>query len=195
MSVVGDPTTYRPEKDDIFLCAVGDPLERRRYASPIVRKGGEFIVLVHPLASVSAFVSLGRGSMIGPFASVSPDVRIGEFVTVNSYTGIGHDVKIGSWCEIDGHCLIAGRACIGDRFESMAVRQSHRTWKSKTTPLSVLAASLSDACLLASPYSVTRLGNSIGARRHDAGLPSPISGRPYRCVTVTAATAADGRRS
>lgn len=111
--IVGDPMTYVPGPDDIFLCAVGDPVDRQRYAKRIIDKGGYFIALVHPKALVSTFASLGRGSIIGPFASVSPDAKIGEFVTVNSYTGIAHDVKIGDWCEIDGHCLIAGRARIG----------------------------------------------------------------------------------
>src|SRR4051812_44598210 len=29
--IVGDPATYQPQEDDIFLCAVGDPAERRKY--------------------------------------------------------------------------------------------------------------------------------------------------------------------
>ena len=111
--IVGDPMTYIPGPEDVFLCALGDPAERRRYAKPILDKGGYFMVLVHPHALVSTFSTLGRGSIIGPFASVSPDAHIGEFVTVNSYTGIAHDARIGDWCEIDGHCLIAGRAQIG----------------------------------------------------------------------------------
>ncbi len=111
--IVGDPMTYTPDPNDIFVCALGDPVMRRRYARPILDKGGEFIALVHPKALVSTFVSLGRGSIVGPFASISPDVSIGEFVTINSYTAIAHDVRIGDWGEIDGHCLIAGRTRVG----------------------------------------------------------------------------------
>jgi sugar O-acyltransferase (sialic acid O-acetyltransferase NeuD family) len=115
LKIIGDPLTYQPVSDDIFLCAVGDPAARREYAAPIIDRGGEFAVLFHPRASVSAFLSIGRGSIIGRFVSISPDVTIGEFVTVNSYTALGHDVSVGDWCEIDGHCLIAGRVKIGQR--------------------------------------------------------------------------------
>jgi len=111
--IVGDPMSYAPGVDDIFLCAVGDPKERQRYARPILDKGGRFMVLIHPTALVSAFVSMGQGSIIGPLVSVSPDVRIGQFVTINSYSSIAHDVCVGDWCEVDGHCLIAGRAKVG----------------------------------------------------------------------------------
>jgi sugar O-acyltransferase (sialic acid O-acetyltransferase NeuD family) len=114
LKIIGDPLSYKPQASDIFLCAVGAPAERKRYAAPLIEKGAEFTVLFHPRASVSAFLSIGRGSIIGPFVSVSPDVAIGEFVTVNSYTALAHDVVVGDWCEIDGHCLIAGRVKIGN---------------------------------------------------------------------------------
>jgi len=111
--IIGDPMTYQPERDDVFICAVGDPVSRRRYATPVLEKGGEFLSLIHAHALVSAFVSIGRGVIVGPYAAISPDVVIGDFVAINSYTGVGHDVRIGDWCEVDGHCLIAGRAQIG----------------------------------------------------------------------------------
>jgi sugar O-acyltransferase (sialic acid O-acetyltransferase NeuD family) len=111
--VLGDPLTYVPQKDDIFVAGVGEPGPRREYSTPLIRKGAEFIILIHPRASVSVFATMGRGCIVGPFCAISPDAHIGEFVTINSYTGIAHDVHIGDWCEIDGHCLIAGRSKIG----------------------------------------------------------------------------------
>lgn len=114
VGIVGDPMTYVPGPDDVFLCAVGDPAERRRYVTPILEKGGEFITLMHPRSEVSVYATLAEGTIIGPLACISPDAHIGRFVTINSYTSIAHDVTVGDWCEIDGHCLIAGRATIGE---------------------------------------------------------------------------------
>ena len=112
--ILGDPLTYSPRPDDVFICALGDPGQRRKYAEPLLSKGGNFITLFHPKAEISVFAAIGRGSIIGPFASISPDARLGEFVVVNSYTGIGHDAAIGNWSTIDGHCLLAGHAHIGE---------------------------------------------------------------------------------
>jgi sugar O-acyltransferase (sialic acid O-acetyltransferase NeuD family) len=113
--VVGAPHTYVPQTDDVFLCTLGNPADRRKYAEPVLAKGGKFINLVHPLAAVSTYVSMGEGCIIGPYASLSPDVRLGRFVTISSYTAVSHDVTIGDWCEIGGHCLIAGRAKVGQQ--------------------------------------------------------------------------------
>ena len=114
LPILGEPMSYVPDPEDVFVCALGDPHERRKYASPIIDKGGRFITLMHPKAEVSVFASIGRGSIIGPFTSISPDVRIGQFSVINSYTGLGHDAVLGDWCTIDGHCLIAGNARIGE---------------------------------------------------------------------------------
>jgi sugar O-acyltransferase (sialic acid O-acetyltransferase NeuD family) len=112
--VLGSPMDYVPEKGDVFICAVGSPAERRRYAEPILQKGGQFTRLIHPQAAASVYANAGIGCIVGPFASLSPDCRLGRFVTVSSYTAIAHDVDIGDWSEIGGHCLIAGRVRIGE---------------------------------------------------------------------------------
>ena len=113
VGVVGDPKTYAPGPDDVFVCALGDPRDKIEYAQPILDKGGRFINLLHPWAAVSVYMRIGVGCIVAPFASISCDTQIGNFVVVNGYAGIGHDVQIGDWCEIDGHCLIAGGVQIG----------------------------------------------------------------------------------
>jgi sugar O-acyltransferase (sialic acid O-acetyltransferase NeuD family) len=113
-AILGDPLTYTPAPDDVFLCALGSPADRRQYTAPILANGGEFIRLVHPNTAVSAFAAIGTGSIVGPYASLSPDSRVGRFASVSSYTALAHDVVVGDWTEIGGHCLIAGGVTIGE---------------------------------------------------------------------------------
>jgi sugar O-acyltransferase (sialic acid O-acetyltransferase NeuD family) len=110
--IVGDPLLYEPQPGDVFLCAIGDPAERRKYAGPLIDKGAEFIRLVHPLASVSTFATIGAGSIISAYASLSPDCKVGRHVTISSYTAIAHDVTIADWVEIGAHGLVAGNVHI-----------------------------------------------------------------------------------
>lgn len=41
--IIGDPMNYLPQPDDVFVCAMGNPYDRHRYALPILEKGGRFI--------------------------------------------------------------------------------------------------------------------------------------------------------
>ncbi|ADG17115.1 sugar O-acyltransferase, sialic acid O-acetyltransferase NeuD family [Paraburkholderia atlantica] len=110
--VLGDPLTYVPQEGDVFLCAIGDPAQRRKYTAALIERGVEFVKLVHPLAAVSSFASIGPGSIIGAYASLSPDCRIGQHVTISNYTAVAHDTTIGDWVEIGAHCLIAGNVSV-----------------------------------------------------------------------------------
>lgn len=111
--IIGDPFTYQPASDDVFLCAVGDPSERRRHARPILEKGGVFVNLLHPKSAMTVYSSIGYGCVFAPHVGVSCDVTIGNFVCINEYAIIGHDATIGDWCQINGHVTVAGGAEIG----------------------------------------------------------------------------------
>jgi sugar O-acyltransferase (sialic acid O-acetyltransferase NeuD family) len=106
--VLGDPLTYEPQPDDVFLCALGAPADRIQYARPLLDKGAQFVRLVHPLASVSVFASIGLGSIIGAYVSLSPDCHIGQHVTITYGSVIGHDTHVGDWVEIGMHSLVSG---------------------------------------------------------------------------------------
>lgn len=113
--ILGDPLHHQPSPDEVFVCALGNPADRQRYARPLLDKGAVFISLVHPRAAVSAYSTIAPGCIVGPFAALSPDAHLGDFVSVNSYSAVSHDVRVGAWTEIGGHCLIAGGAVIGER--------------------------------------------------------------------------------
>lgn len=39
--IIGDPMNYLPQPDDVFVCAMGNPYDRHRYALPILKKAGD----------------------------------------------------------------------------------------------------------------------------------------------------------
>lgn len=113
--IVGDPLTYVPQPNEVFMAALGDPVQRLDYTASLrdIHRA-DFATVVHPRANVSRHAALHRGSIIGPGVGISVDVRIGEFTCIQEYTVIGHDAQIGEWCQINSHCTIAGGARIGN---------------------------------------------------------------------------------
>lgn len=113
--IIGDPATYIPCYDDVFMAALGDPRLRYKYTDVLRNEhNADFLTVVHPQANVSRHAYIGRGCIITPRVGISVDVKIGDFTNIQEYTVVGHDCKIGNWCQINSHCTIAGGARIGD---------------------------------------------------------------------------------
>jgi sugar O-acyltransferase (sialic acid O-acetyltransferase NeuD family) len=112
--ILGNVENYRIGRNDVFIGAVGDPREKVRFYSPILKRGGQFINLIHPLANVGRNVRLSVGVILAPFSSVTSDVSIGSHVAIGSFSNVAHDSIIGDWCQISSHCGINGAAKLGD---------------------------------------------------------------------------------
>ena len=104
---------YEIQKDDVFICALGDSVYKRKYAE-ILNKGGNFISLVSPKACLQTNVEIGVGCIIGNMVTVACDATLGDFVTVLGYADIGHDVKISSWSHIGAYVFLGGFVSIGE---------------------------------------------------------------------------------
>ena len=111
--IVGDPATYVPEADDIFLCAIGAPKTKLAVCRELVARGAEFPAWVHPLASIGARSRIGQGTLLLPNSGVSVDVTIGDFVTLNCRAVVGHDAVIGDGCTLNSFVDVAGGAVLG----------------------------------------------------------------------------------
>jgi len=112
--IIGPVESYEIQKDDVFICALGDVNYKKQYAKIILEKGGDFISLVHPTAVIGQNAKLGRGCVIGAFANLSNDTQIGSFVTISIRAGMGHDSTIGDYTHIGGNCAISGFVTIGE---------------------------------------------------------------------------------
>lgn len=106
--VLTSSADYVVEKDDVFFCAIGSVLRRKKVVETILSKGGKFINLIHPTAIISPSVKLGIGIGIKSHCVISSDVEIGDFTYLQSSVIMGHDVKIGKYCQINSFSFFAG---------------------------------------------------------------------------------------
>jgi carbamoyl-phosphate synthase large subunit len=112
--IVGDVSTYCIQEDDVFIGAIGDPADKRKFCTPILERGGRFVNLIHPLANIGVNVRLGSGIILAPFVSVTADVTLGDHVAMGTFSSVAHDAAIGDWCQISNHCGINGKASLGE---------------------------------------------------------------------------------
>lgn len=111
--ILGPVETYEIQKDDVFICALGDVHYKKHYSDIIQGKGGEFVTLIHPTAMIGNNVIIGKGCIIGAYANLSSDTKLGDFVTFSIKAGIGHDSTIDNFSHIGAMTNISGYVTIG----------------------------------------------------------------------------------
>jgi len=113
LPILGDPLTHRYQSPQILVCALGDPLQRRKYAQPLLDQGADFMNLMPDLHR-SDRVKMGVGCLFERHVSIGPDAELGSFVIVLSNTILGYDVQVGSYSTIGSFVFIGGGAQIGE---------------------------------------------------------------------------------
>jgi sugar O-acyltransferase (sialic acid O-acetyltransferase NeuD family) len=121
--ILGDPMTYVPQPDDVFVCAVGSPRDRQKYARPLLDKGATFIPILTDMTGHRPSLRIGNGCLLSPRVQLGSGVRLGDFVNVHSLTILGHDVQVGDYAQIGAMNFIGGGARIG----AFAVLHPHAT--------------------------------------------------------------------
>ncbi len=111
--ILGTIVDYLPQADDVFICSIGGN-SRKACIESILRKGGEFLTLIHQTARIGTNVELGKGCMVGAFTTIAADAKIGNYNFIQSNMIIGHDVIIGDWNRIDSHTMLIGGITIGN---------------------------------------------------------------------------------
>lgn len=112
LGIVGDPFSHVPRANDGFVCALGAPAERRKYAAPLLARGARFINVMTELHRWP-HVTFGQGCFIERRVGIGPDVKIGEFVMIHSLAILGHDIEVGAYSHISCFVFIGGGATIG----------------------------------------------------------------------------------
>lgn len=99
---------YIPKHDDVFVCSMGDVVKKKRSIDIILDKGGEFINLVHPDASISKNAKMGKGCIILKNAFIGVECEIQDYALIQESAVIGHDAKIGKYTRVDCNVVCVG---------------------------------------------------------------------------------------
>ncbi len=112
--ILSSVESYDIQKDDVFICALGDSTYRKKYANIILEKGGGFISLINPSTEINPNTCIGKGCIINSKTIIGSNTVIGDFVTIQSFDVIGHDVTVGDYVSIECFVFLGGFTSIGN---------------------------------------------------------------------------------
>ena len=99
----------------VALGSIGDPALRIALWKCAEKAGFGFPAIIHPSATVSSYVEIGRGAYVGPRAIINAGTFIGEGCIINSGAIVEHDCRIGAFAHIAPGAVISGGVAVGDR--------------------------------------------------------------------------------
>ena len=118
VTVLGDIDVIKKAKGYVAcVCAIGDPLVRKKIVTQLQDAGVQMATVIHPTAQVFSTENIGTGSIICAHAVVSVDVTIGRSNIINFGSMIGHDCRTGDYCTINSNSVISGNVHIGEGCE------------------------------------------------------------------------------
>lgn len=105
---------YRPEKDDVFACSMGNVAIKRKVCELIKSRGGVFQTIIHKDAQIRNGVIIGDGCVIDAYAIIGSESKIGENCLIQLFSIVGHDCVIGDYSRIDTRCVCVGGVKLED---------------------------------------------------------------------------------
>jgi sugar O-acyltransferase (sialic acid O-acetyltransferase NeuD family) len=97
------------------IVAIGDAKLRLDLIDRCRRAGLEVVSILHPMAFVSKFASIGPGCVAFAQSAINVDVTLGAACIVNTGATVDHDCVIGDGVHICPGAHLAGNVRVGDR--------------------------------------------------------------------------------
>ena len=113
-AILGDPATYVPDADDVFVTALGSVAARRACVAAIAAKGGRFVPVVHRSAWLGPNVTVGDGAFISNNVVLTADVAVGRHACIFQGTSVGHDAVLGDFSHVYAQCALGGGVKVGE---------------------------------------------------------------------------------
>ncbi len=102
---------YKVAEEDQFIVAIGDNLIRKKI---VELNHYNYLSASHLSATISAFASIGEGTIVMPQVVINSDARIGKHCIINSRSVIEHDCVLEDFVHISPNAAIAGNVYIGE---------------------------------------------------------------------------------
>ena len=112
--VIGLVDDYIIEDDDVFLCTLGDVMQKKTIISLLKQRGAKFFTFVHPEAAVSPDAIIGEGTIVLEKASIGSGAKIGSFCLIQISSIIAHDNVVGDYSRIDCNVVCVGDVLVGE---------------------------------------------------------------------------------
>jgi sugar O-acyltransferase (sialic acid O-acetyltransferase NeuD family) len=97
------------------IVAIGDAKLRLDLTDRCRRTGLEVVSILHPMAFVSKFASIGPGCVAFAQSAINVDATLGAACIVNTGATVDHDCVIGDGVHICPGAHLAGNVRVGDR--------------------------------------------------------------------------------
>lgn len=112
--IISSVESYVVQKDDVFVCALGDVKSKIKYVNIIANKGGHFFSIIPNSVKIGTNAVIGEGCIIGSNSVIDCDVSIGNYVCIQENVLLGHDIVVGNNCMIDSFSFAGGFTQIGE---------------------------------------------------------------------------------
>ncbi|MFY9446108.1 MAG: acetyltransferase [Dethiobacteria bacterium] len=96
------------------VCAVGNPVSKKKLVQKATEYGLKFTNLIHPSINISKSVELGTGNIICAGNILTVNISIGSHVIVNLNCTVGHDVICHDYTTILPGASVSGNVVINN---------------------------------------------------------------------------------
>ena len=96
------------------ICCVGAPQHRRNLVIRVKELGCRFCNIIHPLALLTPWISLGEGVVITAGCILTNQIKIGNHVHVNLDCTIGHDSVLEDFVTLAPGVHVSGNVNLGE---------------------------------------------------------------------------------
>jgi len=115
--VVGDSAAMYTRLRDYqgVVVAIGNNAVRHRKLTALIDASAPVVALIHPMAVVSQYASIGPGSVVFAGVVVNADAKVGLGAILNTGCSVDHDCVLGTAVHVSPGARLAGAVSVGDR--------------------------------------------------------------------------------